>query len=126
MAAHGTPRTPDDLRAHACLRFSPLRAEVEWRFHVGRLSIVVPVSGPMSADNAEALRRAALAGAGLIVPPRFSVADDLAGGRLVAVLERFPVAPLGIFAVYTRGHFVPAKVRRFVDHVADGLPGERL
>ena len=126
LAARGTPRTPDDLRGHACLRFSPLRAEVEWCFRAGRHDLVVPVSGPMSADNTEALRRGALAGAGIIVPPRFSVEDDLAAGRLVQVLEDFPVSPLGIFAVYSRGRFVPAKVRRFVDHVAERLRAERL
>jgi len=54
------------------------------------------------------------------------VVDDLAAGRLVEILADYPVAPLGIFAVYSRGRFVPAKVRRFVDHVAERLRAERL
>jgi DNA-binding transcriptional LysR family regulator len=121
LAERGRPRTPDDLRSHACLRFAPLRPDVEWRFQVGRSAVVVPVSGPLIADNAEALRRAAVAGAGVIVLPDFMLAGDLAAGRLVPLLEAYPVNALGVFAVHASGRFVPAKVRRFVDHVAAWL-----
>jgi len=68
--------------------------------------------------SAEALRRAAVPGAGSMSLPLFHVASDLAAGRLVRLLEAHPLSPLGVFAVYSKGKFVPAKVRRFVDHVA--------
>jgi DNA-binding transcriptional LysR family regulator len=121
LEAHGTPRTPDDLRAHACLRFSPLHPEIEWRFRSGRAEIVVPVSGPIVTDNVETLRRAAVAGAGIVALPVFCLAPDLAAGRLVRLLEEHPLAPVGVFAVYAKGRFVPAKVRKFIDHLASRM-----
>jgi DNA-binding transcriptional LysR family regulator len=125
----GIPRVPDDLRAHDCLRFSPLLPEVEWKFAVGRSTVVVPVSGPLAADSPEMLRRAALAGAGIISLPYFCIQSDLADGKLVRLLEAHPVAGLGIYAVYAKGQFVPAKLRKFVDFLAAKLrpaPWERL
>jgi DNA-binding transcriptional LysR family regulator len=118
LAAHGTPRTPEELRNHACLRFSPLRVEAEWKFESGRSSVVIPASGPFSSDSAEALRSAALADMGIIVLPTFFLMDDLAQGRLVRVLENYRVPSLGVFAVYAKGKVVPAKVRKFVDLLA--------
>ena len=121
LQQHGTPRTPDDLRSHACLRFSQLPAEVEWKFRVARSNVVVPISGPLATNNAAALRRAALADAGIIILPHFFLAEDLAEGRLVPLLADHPVAGLGLFAVYAKGRFVPTKVRKFVDHLATTL-----
>jgi len=88
---------------------------VEWRFRVGSARLVVPVSGPIVADNSEALRRAAIAGAGIIVLPLYYAASDLADGRLVRVLTTSKLDTLAIFAVYRSGRFVPAKARAFVD-----------
>jgi DNA-binding transcriptional LysR family regulator len=121
LRRRGTPRTPDDLRAHDCLRFSPIRPEVEWKLAVGRSAVVVPVSGPIVADSAETLRQAALAGAGIVALPLFCLASDLAAGRLVRLLDDHPLSDLGIFAVYTKGRFVPSKVRKFVDFLAAKL-----
>lgn len=118
LAARGTPRVPDDLRGHSCLRFSPLRPELEWRFLGGPAPVVVPVAGPLVSDSVEALRRAAIAGAGIVLLPTFVIADDVEAGRLVPVLEDHPVAALGVFVLYARGKVVPAKVRAFVEHVA--------
>jgi DNA-binding transcriptional LysR family regulator len=121
LAARGRPRIPDDLRGHACLRFSALRPEVEWRFEGKGDPTVVPVTGPIQSDHVESLRRAAVAGAGIVLLPTFVVADDLEAGRLVPVLADHPVAALGVFVLYARGKFVPAKVRVFVDHLATQL-----
>jgi DNA-binding transcriptional LysR family regulator len=121
LRRRGTPRTPDDLRAHDCLRFSPIRPEIEYKLGVGRSSVVVPVSGPLVADSAETLRQAALAGAGIVALPLFFLASDVAGGRLVRVLDAHPLGDLGIYAVYTKGRFVPSKVRKFVDFLAAKL-----
>jgi DNA-binding transcriptional LysR family regulator len=121
LASRGEPRVPDDLRGHACLRFAPLRPEIEWRFEGDPAPVVVPVNGPLVSDNVESLRRAAVDGAGIIVMPTFVVADDIEAGRLVPLLDDYPVAALGVYVLYARGRFVSAKVRAFVDHVATRL-----
>lgn len=121
LAKHGTPRHPDDLRSHACLRFSAVPDNVDWQFQVGKQRVLPPVSGPIAADSIEALRCAALTGAGILILPIYCAASDLAKGRLVAILEEFPLEPLGIYAVYSKGKVVPAKVRKLVEHLAAQL-----
>jgi DNA-binding transcriptional LysR family regulator len=116
----GRPRAPDELRSHECLQFSQLRSN-EWRFREGRSFVIVPTSGPLAADNIEALRHAAVAGAGLVILPLSSALDDLGAGRLERVLDDHPLEPLGVFAVFAKGKVVPAKVRKFVDHLAAAL-----
>jgi DNA-binding transcriptional LysR family regulator len=123
---HGTPRSPDDLRGHRCLHFSPLRADVEWRFREERAGAVVPTLGPLATDNAEALRRAALAGLGIVALPRFYLAGDLARGDLVELLPGFSLEPLGLFAVHAKGKVVPAKIRGFVEHMVRRLRAAKL
>jgi len=125
LEAHGIPMTPADLSRHACLRFSRLRPEVEWRFRHGRGDASVPVSGPLVSDDVEALRRAAVDGLGLIVMPRFFVAAELAAGQLVPVLESFESPVLGVFAVYSSGKLVPQKTRAFVSLLASHARARR-
>jgi DNA-binding transcriptional LysR family regulator len=50
-----------------------------------------------------------------------SATADLGAGRLVRVLDDHPLEPLGVFAVFSKGTVVPAKVRKFVDHLAAAL-----
>jgi DNA-binding transcriptional LysR family regulator len=122
--ARGRPRVPDDLRSHDCLRFTRLR-DNDWRFRVGRAFVMVPTSGPLVADSVEALRHAAVAGAGIVLLPLSSASEDLAAGRLMRVLDEHPVEPLGVFAVYSKGRVVPTKVRSFVEHLAAALRAPR-
>jgi DNA-binding transcriptional LysR family regulator len=113
LRARGTPRTPDQLRAHACLRFSPIAHNVEWRFG----DTVVPCSGPIISDNADTLRHCAIAGLGIVNLPFGYIADDIASGRLVRILEDHPQPTRGVYAVYMKGRVVPAKIRKFIDHL---------
>ena len=115
----GAPRTPDDLRAHACLRFTPIRDAVDWHF-AGQTTIV-PVSGPFESDSIEALRRAAVRGCGIFVVPEFIVSQELESGQLVQLLAEHPRDTVGIFAVYAKGKVVPIKIRRFVELLAAHL-----
>ncbi|AKU97902.1 Transcriptional regulator, LysR family [Labilithrix luteola] len=126
LKMHGPPRAPDDLGRHRCLRFLPLRADIEWHFRRDGSKVVAPISGPLATDNTEALRRAALAGLGVVTLPKFYVAGDLARGNLVELLADFPLTPLGVFAVHAKGKLVPAKVRRFIEHLAKRLRAEKL
>ena len=65
-------------------------------------------------------RAAAIAGQGLIYHPTFFVADDLRAGTLVAVTLDHPTIELGgVYAVYLPDRNPPAKVRAFIDFVAE-------
>jgi DNA-binding transcriptional LysR family regulator len=121
LEKHGVPRHPDDLRQHACLRFTSIPDDVDWKFYEGERTHVPPVSGPIAADSNLTLRDAALAGAGILTLPIYLAAADLAAGRLVPLLEAYPLAPLFVYAAYPKGKVVPNKVRSFVQHLTSRL-----
>lgn len=126
----GTPEAPADLAAHDCLPYLRAGERPVWSFEAADDSgarTSVPVAGPFSANNSEALREAALAGLGIALLPDFSAQAELAGGRLVRVLPAWrPVGGFGhgIYAIRPYSPQVPKAVRALVDHLREALkPG---
>jgi DNA-binding transcriptional LysR family regulator len=123
LARHGTPHTPADLRKHACLGYSLTGGGADWRFDAPDGPLIVPIKGPMKADNGDILRLAAVCGAGIAFQPGFIVNDDIAAGRLVRVLPDWHSAEMGVYAVYPSRKHLSAKVRTFVDFLTSALAG---
>ncbi len=61
----------------------------------------------------------AVEGRGIVVKPRFEVADALAAGQLVPVLERHPPRPMTLAVLYPARQLVPLKVKTFADMLVD-------
>jgi DNA-binding transcriptional LysR family regulator len=120
LERRGRPASAEELVHHDCLAYSLLALSLEWRFRVpgSKEPVAVPVEPRFSAASGALVRRAALAGLGIAVLPRFMVASDLAEGRLAIVLDTLHAPALGIFAVYPESRRVPSKVRAFVDTLA--------
>ncbi len=117
----GRPTEIADLSRHACLHFSPLMEESRWRLsHNGR-KLEVPIDPVLRADNAEALRQAALGGQGIALLADFLVEEDIKAGRLVQVLPEWIIAESWVFAVYPHARFLPMKTRVFVDFLAENI-----
>jgi DNA-binding transcriptional LysR family regulator len=124
LAAHGVPRAPEELERHRFLPFIhpllrtelPLRREGEKR--------VVPIAPVMRSNSTRVLREACLAGAGILMQTTATAWREVVAGRLVQVLEEWRVAEVGVFAVYPHRRHLAAKVRAFVDFMAEGLGGD--
>lgn len=113
LARRGTPRAPAELVQHTCLRYSRQRPREEWAFE----GLAVTVDGPLAASSGTLLREAAIAGVGIAVLPESEIADELAAGRLVTLLDgALRAADLGVFALHAPRP--PARVRALVDHLA--------
>ena len=121
FARHGTPSTPDELRRHNLLGPNYARARPGWPLHYDGKEIVVPVSGNAQTSDGDALHRLALAGLGLARLAAFQVREDIASGRLSAVLEAFnPGDVEEIHAVFVgQGGHLPMRARAFLDFLAD-------
>ncbi len=118
VAARGRPDTPAALRGHDCLSFTRLASYPSWRFRQGGRVEVVRVDGPLRADDAESLVRAALAGHGLVMCSDWLVGPELADGRLVELLPDWAIDDEGaIHLVRSSARFTAAKVRAFADWV---------
>ncbi|MEI9925146.1 MAG: LysR substrate-binding domain-containing protein [Bradyrhizobium sp.] len=126
LKTSGTPRTVSELPAHNCLGYtlSRLTGVNRWTFGV-KAEVTVEVSGNLRANNGDALLAAAIAGQGIIYQPTFIVADSLRSGALVALTLDQPTIELGgIYAVFLPNRHPPAKVRAFIDFIADRITSE--
>lgn len=122
LARRGAPQVPEDLHDHDCLNFNFRRAEPVWPFRRDGRDYALTVRGPIEANNGETLTQLALAGVGVTRVGHFSVADAIETGRLVPLLEAFnPGDREPIHAVFVGGANMPARVRVFVDFLAERL-----
>ena len=116
LARHAPPRTPDDLRDHACLTYAYASGGNLWPFADARGGVrKIEVESGTHANNGALLAALAAAGAGIAQAPDFIVAPDVRAGRLVPVLADHAPPAIPINAVYPSRRHLSAKVRVFVD-----------
>jgi DNA-binding transcriptional LysR family regulator len=122
LARAGTPKIPQELRAHACVRFAGLGATHEWAFRDGTRKVVVPVSGPLSGNHADPLVEACADGLGVGMFLSYQVAPLVAAGRLKLLLADYWPPPVPVSVVYPHAKLLPARTRLFVDWLRERLP----
>jgi len=121
LAARGTPVVPQDLSAHACLHYNVISEREEWRFNGPDGVQSVSMRGVFCSNNGDALAEAAIQGLGVALLPDFIVAEAIAKGRLVRILQEYERPPLSLSAVYPSREHLPAASRRFVDFLVESL-----
>lgn len=90
LQRHGRPATLDALREHACLLYVLAgRAYDRWQFDLDGRRHVVPVRGAMLCDDADVVRRWAVAGEGIAYKSWLDVCADVQAGRLEALLPEY-------------------------------------
>jgi DNA-binding transcriptional LysR family regulator len=116
LAARGTPHHPSDLAQHECMILSEQR---DWAFVTPAGPLEVRVSGRLVTDNGEVIRDALLAGFGIALKSTWDVAPYLRSGKLVSVLDSYPLAEkVAIWAVYPSRAFVPPRTLAFIEFLA--------
>jgi DNA-binding transcriptional LysR family regulator len=112
---HGKPAALDELARHNCLRF--MLDDVihdRWSFYeaAGAEPVVIDVNGDRSADDADVVRRWAVAGLGIAYKSRLDLADDIRSGRLQILLPDLlgEPAPLTMLCMH-RAQLTPTVVQ---------------
>lgn len=103
IAAHGAPASLGDLADHNCLRYMLAgRVHERWCFHDGRRTLEQTVKGDRISDDADVVRRWALAGRGIVYKSWLDVAQDVEAGRLIVLLPqlRGEGAPLNLICAH--------------------------
>ncbi|ARR55684.1 LysR family transcriptional regulator [Rhizorhabdus wittichii DC-6] len=110
LARAGHPRTLADLDRHECL----IGTSVNWHFlEDGQRRSFVP-SGRWRCNSGNAVVDAALAGMGICQLPSFYVRDQIAAGRLVALLEEYRDRPEPVWAVYPQRRALLPKIQQVI------------
>jgi len=124
LRAHGVPRRPEDLRAHACVRFTGLAPHAEWTFRSRPPRVAV--RSVLTCNQADAALEACAGGLGLGAFLSYMAAPHVRAGRLRYVLEDFEVEPLPVSFVHPQSRILSPTVRTFANLCADRLRRTRF
>ncbi|MBI3896859.1 MAG: LysR family transcriptional regulator [Gammaproteobacteria bacterium] len=119
LKRYGHPKALADLKNHNCLIFAYSPDREEWVVNDSGERQAVTVSGNFVSNNGDALRTAAVAGSGIVNLPTDIIGDDLEAGRLLPLFPELKGQEFGIYAVYPSRRHLSAKVRTFVDFLAE-------
>jgi DNA-binding transcriptional LysR family regulator len=122
FAAHGVPKTPDDLANHMCVTITPLASGMTWIFNPrGKATKGVRPCCRLKINTAEAAIDAAIAGVGVTNVLSYQVAHAVAAGKLELVLQDYEADPIPVHLVHAGQAILPLKLCRFTEFAASRL-----
>ena len=113
--ARKIPRTPRDLKDHACIGFRFSSGIYRWEFEKGRKALTVNPHGPVTFDDPDLVVQAVLNGVGIATTVEQPISEMIAKGRLVQVLKDWcPTFP-GYFLYYPSRRNQPAALAALIN-----------
>ncbi len=124
LRQHGPFNEPKDLNAIPALVYANLKHAHKWECvdKNGKIERV-KVSPKMRSNNGSIMRDSAIASLGMVCLPTFIIHDDIKNGRLTPVLRDYQWSNIGLYAVYPQTRFLSARVRSFIDFLAERFGG---
>lgn len=117
VATRGMPEDIDALREHTCL---PAHNNDAWRLEGPKGAITLRPEGTLITNSSEVIREAVIAGLGIALRSTWDIGQELQEGKLVQVLPAYEGSRnVALSAVYPSRQFLPAKVRLFIDYLAE-------
>jgi LysR family transcriptional regulator for bpeEF and oprC len=117
----GRPTHPNDLAHHRCINYfsSKTGKTYEWDFARGEEFFNIAAPASLAVNDAAAYMTAGMSGMGLMQMASYKIEPLVAAGELELVLTDWVTAPLPVNVVYPQNRHLSAKVRVFVEWVAD-------
>ena len=120
LEGRNRPVVPNDLTQHNCLIVRQDEvAYGQWHFSKARRTHTVKVRGTLSSNDGAAVLTWALQGHGVMMRSEWDAAPIVRSGRLEVLLDDYALPPADIYAVYPPKRNLAAKVRVFVDFLAE-------
>jgi len=121
LARRGAPASVEDLEEHDRVLFTPSPRVQSWTLSQGEVTYEFGRPARFASNNIGAVLEAVRAGAGISVLTEFTVADDIAAGRLVQLLPDWNARSVDAHAVYPARQNLPPRLSLFLDHLARAL-----
>ncbi len=116
LARHATPKAPEDLSGHNCVRHRYASGVVHrWAFEKRGKSLEVVVTGSLITSHSDLAIRAALDGVAIARVPATFVGHHIASKQLVPLLEDWAPRSVGFFLYYPSRRQMPAALQAFID-----------
>lgn len=117
LKREGTPRTLAELTRHNCVFATH---QDLWHLEGPEGPTSVRVSGNLQTNSSEVVREAVIAGLGIALRSTWDVGPALQRGDLEIVLPYYRESRrVAVYAVYPSRRFLPARVRVFIDFLAE-------
>lgn len=129
IARHGVPLHPDDLeRGFPVLRYFNARTgrHIPLEFIRDGVTLEPPGRYILAVNDGNAYISAGLAGLGLLQVPTFMAQTHIGTGALVPVLCGWQSDPVPLYVVFPPNRHLSARLRVFVDWVAELFAGHDL
>lgn len=121
LAEHGVPETPDSLSEHQIILARGLNSTAEFKFTENKRTFAVKVMPRLTCTDNAALIEAARSGVGIASLVSYQIGDELASGSLKVILEDYELKPRPVHIVHSEGRYASAKIRAFIDLMAERL-----
>jgi DNA-binding transcriptional LysR family regulator len=124
----GVPQKPQDLLHHDCIcvRRDPGGEPWAWELERGKKTFRIPVTGPVTTNDAELMRAMAVAGVGLFYSLESRVDSDLASGRLNVVLEPYAPKVPGLYLYFPKRSQVSPALKAFIEIAREKAKADRV
>jgi len=120
LVKHGRPKKPADLIKHNCLLYSLQKSPDLWYFNSAQEGDEsVRVSGRLKASSPDAICDATMEGLGISVLCEWYARKYIQEDRLKVILHDYHPTAYDINAVYPERKFVPQKVKRMIEFLAE-------
>ncbi|NLR98385.1 LysR family transcriptional regulator [Rhizobium sp. P38BS-XIX] len=114
------PLVPADLLQHRCIRARMASGRLyRWEFERHGQTMLIDAPGTLTLDASDLMLSAALEGAGLAYISESSIADHVAAGRLVTVLEDWSPPYPGLSLYFAQRRQMPARLRALIDLIRE-------
>lgn len=114
------PKTPADLEAHQAVLFSR-RGHKPWRLFQGKLRQVWAPKSTLMVNSGQAVRVAVGHGLGIAMLPEVLVRQDIAEGRLIALLPEWELPEQPMSLIYHRDRYMPQRLAQFIDFAKESF-----
>ncbi|UXY16119.1 LysR family transcriptional regulator [Chitiniphilus purpureus] len=128
LLTHGMPAHPRELAQHSCLYLGEHAGDNRWQFRRRGEQVQVMVHGRYVANHSEIRLEGVLQHLGIGCLPHFTADNALQRGEVVEVLPgwEFMGAYRGTaWVLYPPNRYLSAKLRVFIDYLADELAPRR-
>lgn len=117
LAKYGTPIRPEDLRQHQAVLPSYVDISALESEYLGQKTIL-ELQGKLRSNNTQMLASLIRANAGIGYMPAWLANEDIRAGSLIHLLPEYQVLNPPLYAVYVKRPFMKAKIRSFIDFMA--------
>jgi LysR family transcriptional regulator for bpeEF and oprC len=121
LQRRGRPQHPNELAQHQCVNyFSAKTGKIyEWDFSRNGERVQMPLSGHIALNDSNAYVKAGVAGLGIVQMANFMLQPLVMQGALEVILPEWTTDPMPVHVVYPQNRHLSAKVRVFVEWIAE-------